>query len=519
MGRRWSQPGSAGTRSPVRGRIVPLLAGSAALALSHPGGDAASSLAFGVPQGLGASRVRGFRPMAGKLSGGGLREPVRPLAAGEEDMEAPPAAPKPEVQLSSVAQSSVNLVKNIVGAGVLSLPAGVAAFSSDPRAVVPSLSLTLLFGLASAYGFVLIADACKRTGETTYQDTWAKAVGKRTAVFPLVACLAKAIIGCVCFQMILGDCLSLLLSPLGLPSFAGSRSAVIMILTVFILFPLCTMKSLAPLAKFSVLGVLSNVYIAGFCVLRAFDGSYAAEGALRAAAPIAPKFATFAGSAWGTASDPGIAVLLSILSTAFLAHYNAPLFYEQLAPGADGKKDKRFLLVSVLGFSGAALFFGMVMGGGFLTFGKASMGLILNNYAVTDVWASVARGMIAVSLITAYPIVFFSLRKLVIRILGKTGDTMMRDKPVLFTALQISVITAIALSLRDLGKLAALAGACFGSFLIYIAPAMMVIGAQRKGLGPRPKGAVGWANRALQCALIPCGVALAYLGVVRTLSS
>lgn len=74
-----------------------------------------------------------------------------------------------EVKLSSVTQSTVNLVKNIVGAGMLSLPHGVAAVSASPQAVAPSLILTFLAAVFSAYGFVLIAQACEATGEHLHQ--------------------------------------------------------------------------------------------------------------------------------------------------------------------------------------------------------------------------------------------------------------------------------------------------------------------------------------------------------------
>ena len=54
-------------------------------------------------------------------------------------------------------------------------------------------------------------------------------------------------------------------------------------------------------------------------------------------------------------------VLLSILATSFLAHYNAPLFYEQLDPGPNDDRAGRFRQVSILGFAGAGVIFSLVM--------------------------------------------------------------------------------------------------------------------------------------------------------------
>mmetsp|Transcript_100542 Transcript_100542/g.313372 ORF Transcript_100542/g.313372 Transcript_100542/m.313372 type:complete len:292 (+) Transcript_100542:104-979(+) len=290
---------------------------------------------------------------------------------------------------------------------------------------------------------------------------------------------------------------------------------MMLLVTVSVLFPLCSMKSLAPLAKFSIVGVLSNVYICLFVLLRAVDGSYGRGAALLRAAPAAPKFESYSGSAWSTVMHPEVAVLFSILSTAFLAHYNAPLFFDQLAPGADGDKSKRFTLVSMLGFGGAALIFSLVMSGGFLTFGLNSSGLILNNYASTDWLAEVARGAIALSLITAYPLVFFSLRKQVICALGKRSEDL--RKPGRLNSVLLGVVTLVALSLRDLGRVASFAGACFGVFLIYIAPALMVLRAQQRGIGPKPGGLAGRAGRVAQRLMIPLGAVLAVVGVYESL--
>ena len=85
-------------------------------------------------------------------------------------------------------------------------------------------------------------------------------------------------------------------------------------------------------------------------------------------------------------------VLISMLASAFLAHYNAPKFYGELEAPADGSsKLPRFNLVVGLGFLAAAGVMGAVMAGGFLTFGSASQGLILNSYATSDPLAFLAR--------------------------------------------------------------------------------------------------------------------------------
>ena len=56
---------------------------------------------------------------------------------------------------------AINLAKNIAGAGVLSLSAGIASFSGAKAAVLPATLLLLFLGAVSAYSFSLLA----RVGE------------------------------------------------------------------------------------------------------------------------------------------------------------------------------------------------------------------------------------------------------------------------------------------------------------------------------------------------------------------
>lgn len=62
---------------------------------------------------------------------------------------------------ASISNEIFNLVKGIVGAGVLSLPAGIAAFGDAPSAVLPALALIAVIGTLSAYGFSIIGRVCK----------------------------------------------------------------------------------------------------------------------------------------------------------------------------------------------------------------------------------------------------------------------------------------------------------------------------------------------------------------------
>ena len=71
---------------------------------------------------------------------------------------------------ASIPNEVFNLVKGIVGVGVLSLPAGIAAFGDAPSAAIPAVGLVAAIGAISAYGFSLIGRVCSYTGARSYRE-------------------------------------------------------------------------------------------------------------------------------------------------------------------------------------------------------------------------------------------------------------------------------------------------------------------------------------------------------------
>ena len=70
-------------------------------------------------------------------------------------------------------------VKSIVGAGVLSLPYGVAAFGNNASALAPAIGLIALMGVLSGYTFGLIGRVCQNSNTMSYSDAWDATVGKK----------------------------------------------------------------------------------------------------------------------------------------------------------------------------------------------------------------------------------------------------------------------------------------------------------------------------------------------------
>lgn len=243
-------------------------------------------------------------------------------------------------------------------------------------------------------------------------------------------------------------------------------------LTGAVLLPLCLMKNLASLAPFSLVGSLGMMYTAMAMVVRYFGKAYTATGAFGKdnVAALQPSFGTVGVQG---AFTPSAAIFISMLSTAFMAHFNAPKFYNELK---DKTLPKYYKVVST-SFAIAITIFALIASVGFLTFGANSNGLILNNYSTSDSLMNLSRIAVAISLVFSYPLAFVGARDGVSDLLKMKGTD--KTQNVLTVAL-LAGITGIALVLPDVSFVMALAGATLGNGLIYVFPALMYRGAIKK---------------------------------------
>ena len=104
---------------------------------------------------------------------------------------------------ATVTELIFNLIKGIVGAGVLSLPAGIAAWGSAPSAVIPAVALIAIIGALSGYGFALIGRCCAYTNTESYRDAWSATVSEKSSWIPACAVTFKTICAVLAYSMIL----------------------------------------------------------------------------------------------------------------------------------------------------------------------------------------------------------------------------------------------------------------------------------------------------------------------------
>lgn len=388
----------------------------------------------------------------------------------------------------SSAQAASNLAKNIVSTGMLSLPAGLAAFATSPGSLwIATLAVLMPLGVFSAYTFWLLGWICDETRATSFGEAWGSVFGKGSGRLVSAVVAISCFLGCVGYSMILGDGVLALVGQM-FPAVVTSRSTIITLLNIFVLCPLGLLENLAPLGKFSLIGTFASGYVVLFMALRFFQGSYAPGG----------RFCASAASSQPCVSNSlGVLLLASIASCAFLAHFSAPRMYSELrsSPGGRRAKLRRFGGVVVGGFSFAMVVYAAVMLLGFLTFGSTVGGNVLDSYAISDPLAGVARAAVVFSVIFGYPFQLVGCADNVNALFGNVHLAWL--KPLIMVA-----STATALFMYDLGRFQAFEGAVVGALLGYVAPSLMA-GFRSRGLA-----------RARHFGLAILGMIVGFAGVV-----
>jgi Transmembrane amino acid transporter protein len=203
--------------------------------------------------------------------GRGIRPPSSSSEAGDQNI--PPGTADHTAQV-------LNLVKTIIGAGVLGLPAGMAASFGTSQTLPRSIFLLVLIGWLAAHGFHHVGSVCRVTGSTSYSQAWERTVAAPgTTWIPNTACVMVTVGTVLTYSMVLADTIPSLLAPMlqsiGLANLPVTRNGVLWILTVTTILPLCLLQSLKALAPFSLLGICGMVYTGVIMALRSMDGSYA----------------------------------------------------------------------------------------------------------------------------------------------------------------------------------------------------------------------------------------------------
>ena len=338
-----------------------------------------------------------------------------------------------------------------------------------------------------------------------------RTVSKESAFFvdAIVAmlCLAVSII----YSGILGDVSTFLLAQTGLPERFNTRNSNILITTISLLLPMGVIKDLSVLAFTSILGFCAVMYTVLLIVGRAIDGTYKTgtgmfvkDGVLLQAMPSFENQ-----SLWNI--DFASLVLTSTLGLAYISHYNAPIFYRQL----ENASPRRFGKLVYSSFTFLTFLYVVTMGAGYSTFGDNCMGNILLNYHPKDLLATFGRVATWFSILFGFPLVSGGAREGLIGAATSLGYPQIGDDRYNFPLVVgiLTFVSVIACAVKDVSFVVGLAGALFGSFIVYICPTIIYVKTVELTRGNASKE---YKNARWNYALVPFGIFIGALGVYMT---
>lgn len=377
------------------------------------------------------------------------------------------------VRTSGIMVSVFNLAKCLIGAGVLGLPGSIAYFSDMPNALFPASIITISLALFAIYTYSTIGKFCELTQSSTFQEVWNHSVGKKWEWIIFVTIAGKCFFSIFAYSIAIGDLLQSVNESFDLPEILTNRYAIIISITVFILYPLCSLKTLNSLAPFSILGLCGTIYTAIFMTIRYVDGTYSPDGIFYEILPLSNKPLFYTRQ---SVLDAKIFVFIGSLGTAFVSHYTAPRFLNELKHPTMN----RFNTIVIIGYLLTTLIYVYIMSIGFLTFGGNSQGFILNNYSVQDNLAKFSRVAITLSLLTGYPFLFAAMRESIIDTLHiPTVEQQISYRKFLTISLLLIVMIG-SLVFRDIGFILSITGALFGCTLMFILPPIIYLANVKK---------------------------------------
>ncbi|CAL1170888.1 unnamed protein product [Cladocopium goreaui] len=428
---------------------------------------------------------------------------------------------------SSVALIVPTLLKNMIGAGIFSLPVGLRHASP-----IPGLIVLGTIGVLSASSYWMIGYCCISCSVKSFRDLWNMVLGPKSAWIIDVTIFLNGWITLICYIILIGDFTT--------KSFEGllgadhilarNRALNETVITVFVLLPLSLAKDLQRLAYTSILGLGVLVYVL-FLVIH--DSILNSPAEISQDVPLCE---------WSF----GIFEAIALYCHAFVAHYNAPKVFSELA----NPTLWRWTLLVGIAYSVAFVVYAEFAWTGFRRFEWSVEGNVLKNYGpqLNILIAWLGMGF---SIAFTYPLVFNSAREAAINLTlmarqqmsalpllhrvmnaprfqqlrhGSLGSSWQRrsaqltgllgpspdspnhklsQKPGTKTTFLLVFLTyAVAVRCEDVGVVNALAGSVMGCMVCLVLPGLLFFNTARMQQRSRVQ-----TGRGLQEALLPKGLA------------
>lgn len=371
---------------------------------------------------------------------------------------------------------------------------------------VVAVALLVIFGTMSAYTMMSYAEMSKTTNAKNIGQIWSKLINERTEWVVDLSIFLLCFGCCVFYSAFIGDIFTALTSAVGVTGLLGLRPIVLLSITGLVLLPLCQLEDLSALKFSSLVGTGGILYTAAFHALRLLDGSYAhGSEMLKFVSPkMQPTHPRQPLHAWRMST--GTLILINMLCVAFLAHYNAINYYEEL----ENPTSQRYNTAIASGFGVSMVVFVGMMFMGYRLFGLSAQPLLLNNFPLwKDPLAILARAATGLAITFAYPLMFAGLKSSMYSMIdgcSKQPDVAEPPKWSFLASLKpqpaqkpvserlsiqvkkrsvlavVAVITVIAVQCgeEDVSVVLGIVGSVLGCFAAYVLPGMLKIALQKQ---------------------------------------
>lgn len=286
---------------------------------------------------------------------------------------------------ATVSSSTINLVKTIMGAGMLAVP---YAFRND-GVLVGSL-LTLLAAVTSGLGLFILGKCSKTLINPRNSSFFTLCMLTYPSLSPLfdLAMIVQCFGVGLSYLILIGD-----LFP-GL--FGGDRNYWIWG-SAIIIVPLCSLKKMDSLKYSSILGLFALAYLS-LLVLSTFAYDVI----------ITDNYKSYRGevSWWKVYDSKGLMSTFSIIIFAFTGSMNLFSIINEL----EDNSLKNITAIINRSISIASAIFLAVGITGYLTFGKNTLGNIILNYDPDSVWVHIGKLCLGSMVILSFPLLFHPCR-------------------------------------------------------------------------------------------------------------
>uniref|UniRef100_A0A1B0CDE8 Putative sodium-coupled neutral amino acid transporter 11 n=1 Tax=Lutzomyia longipalpis TaxID=7200 RepID=A0A1B0CDE8_LUTLO len=307
--------------------------------------------------------------------------------------------------LSSLPQAAFNYINSIVGSGVIGIP-----YAFHKAGFGLGLMLLILVAYVTDYSLILMVRCGHMCGRFSYPGIMEAAYGKWGYYLLSILQFTYPFLAMISYNVVVGDTLSKVLvrfMPTWGASMGAVRAAVVFVVTIGIIAPLCLYKNVSRLARASFLSLVCVVFILFAVVCKLISGEYNVVDLYDESSRF---FSHRSGTqnSWEFA-NADIVPATGVMAFAFMCHHNTFIIYQSMRNASLDRWERVTHISLAFAWSVAALF-GIA---GYSMFRSLSQGDLLENFCWTDDLMNFCRVLFSFSILLTFPFECFVSREIV----------------------------------------------------------------------------------------------------------